>query len=94
METPERYVGTTKWFATSGQSYGFIRYYKDGMWRDVYCHYKSIGTQNLRDESKRGEKWHLELRKGDVVEFSLAEGFGMPTGTQAIDVRVLSWAQT
>lgn len=85
----ENMIGTVHWFASSGQSYGFINYHFDTEWRQVYVHYKSIGTTNLRPEDKRGNKWFRELQKGDVVKFDIVEGFGMPNGTQAINVEIM-----
>lgn len=85
-------IGTVNWFASKGQSYGFIRYDEAGSSLQVYVHYKSIGTKNLRPESWRGGKWFKELKKGDVVSFSLAEGFGV-TGSQAINVEIVEYVQ-
>jgi cold shock CspA family protein len=82
-------IGTVHWFASSGQSYGFINYQYESDWRQVYFHYKSIGTNNLRPENKRANKWFREAKKGDVVKFDITEGFGMPNGTQAVNVEIL-----
>jgi cold shock CspA family protein len=87
-------IGTVNWFASKGQSYGFIGYSDwdvcDGKPRQVYVHYKSIGTKNLRPENLRGRKWFKELRKGDIVSFDIVEGFGVD-GTQAINVEIVSF---
>lgn len=85
-------IGTTHWFASSGQSYGFIRYEFGDEWRQVYVHYKSIGTLNLRPDNRRGKKWFRELHTGDVVRFDIVEGFGMPHGTQAVNVEIIAHA--
>jgi cold shock CspA family protein len=85
----ENITGTVHWFSSSGQSYGFISYPYQTEWRQVYVHYKSIGTLNLRPENKRGSRWFRELKKGDVVRFDITEGFGMPNGTQAVNVEIL-----
>lgn len=82
-------IGTVNWFASRGQSYGFIDYEVDGHRCQVYVHYKAIGTANLRSECKRGNKWFKELRKGDVVSFEIVPGFGMADGTQAIQVEII-----
>lgn len=87
-------IGTVHWFASSGQSYGFINYPYYNEWRQVYVHYKSIGTTNLRPENKRGGKWFRDVRKGDVVRFDIVEGFGMPNGTQAVNVEVIHHADS
>lgn len=85
----ENMIGTVHWFASSGQSYGFIKYQFDNEWRQVYVHYKSIGTTNLRPENKRANKWFRELHKDDVVKFDITEGFGVSNGTQAVNVEIL-----
>lgn len=85
-------TGTVHWFSTSGQSYGFIDYQLEDAWQQVYVHYKSIGTVNLRPENKRKNKWFRELKKGDIVIFDIAEGFGMPNGTQAVNVEIIHHA--
>lgn len=85
-------IGTTHWFASSGQSYGFIHYNDNGVWKQVYVHYKSIGTNNLRPENERGGKWFRELHPGDVVRFDIVEGFGMVNGTQAVNVEIIRHA--
>lgn len=82
-------IGTCDWFGSKGQSFGFIKYKLDNEWRQVYVHYKNIGTKNLRPENQLGSKWHRELRRGDTVMFELAEGFGMPNGSQAVKVEIL-----
>lgn len=86
-------IGTVKWFASKGQSYGFIGYEDDGRTCQVYVHYKSIGTSNLRPESWRGNKWFKELRKGDIVSFEIVPAFGLNQGTQAIHVEIVEYVQ-
>lgn len=87
-----KYTGTCKWFATDGQSYGFVRYQKDEAWQEVFVHYKSIGTSGLRAEDWTGAKWNKVLRKGDVVSFELSQGFGQENGTQASNVEIIKQA--
>lgn len=84
-------IGTVNWFATKGQSYGFIDYDNEGRMIQVYVHYKSIGTKNLRPENLHGKKWFKELHKGDVVSFDVVQGFGVD-GTQAVNVEIVSYA--
>jgi cold shock CspA family protein len=84
-------IGTVHWFASKGQSYGFIKYELDGGQRQVYVHYKSIGTKNLRPENRREGKWFREIRQGDIVEFELSSGFGVD-GTQAVKVEIVTHA--
>lgn len=85
-------LGTVHWFASKGQSYGFIDYNVNGEWLQVYVHYKSVGTTNLRLENKRGNKWFKELRAKDVVSFDIANGFGID-GTQAVNVEIVSFGE-
>lgn len=85
-------IGTVFWFASKGQSFGFIKYKEDDKEHQVYVHYKSIGTYNLRKENLRRNKWFRELKPGDVVEFEIASGFGVPNGTQAVNVEILCHA--
>lgn len=82
-------VGTCDWFGSKGQSFGFINYKIDDKWRQVYVHYKNIGTMNLRPQNKSGSKYFRELKRGDVVSFELSPGFGMPNGSQAVNVEIL-----
>jgi cold shock CspA family protein len=81
----DRQVGTVKWFATKGESFGFIEY-PGG---EIYFHYKQIGTSNLRPENFKNGRWFKVLCPGDVVAFDVGAGFGFSTGSQAINVERL-----
>jgi len=77
--------GKVKWFASGGQSYGYIFYEDNGQKREIYVHYKNIKPVNQRDPKYR------EVRKNDVVRFKIGEGF-RNTGTQALEVEILEYA--
>ena len=72
--------GVCKWFASSGQSFGYITY-NDGM-NEVYVHYSQIARKNLRDPKYR------DMKKGDTVKFKIADGYHN-NGTQAVEVEIL-----
>lgn len=76
-------TGICKWFASGGQSYGYIEKDSGG---EVYVHYKNITDVNQRDSKYR------DLQAGDKVRFKLGEGF-RNTGTQAVEVEILDYAE-
>lgn len=84
-----QFVGTVDWFGSKKQTFGFINYVVSNEHAQVYVHYKNIGTSNLRSDNFRNGKWFREVKRGDVVSFEIAKGFGMPDGTQAINVEIL-----
>lgn len=88
----DKYIGTVKWFATKGESFGFINYKNDTGWHEVYFHYKQIGTKGLREESFRNGKWFKSASAGDVVSFAIGNGFGFSNGSQALDIEILKYA--
>ena len=73
--------GTVNWFASGGQSFGYIDKDKGGQ---IYVHYKNIMPPMQRDPS------FMNLMKDDRVKFKEAEGF-RNDGTQAVEVEIISY---
>lgn len=71
--------GVCKWFASSGQSFGYIIKEDGG---EIYVHYSQIKCKNLRDGKYR------DMKKGDTVQFKTADGY-RNNGTQAVEVEIL-----
>lgn len=88
----EKMIGTVKWFATKGESFGFLNYKNEAGWHEVYFHYKQIGTAGLRPDNFKNGKWFKSVVAGDVVSFGLGNGFGFSNGSQAIDIEVVKYA--
>lgn len=87
--TNQVYVGTCKWFSTKGEAFGYIKYELG----EIYCHYKNVGTAGLRPSDWKNGKWFKTMRPNDILEFSIAEGFGINKGTQAVNVEIKKQAK-
>ena len=73
--------GTVKWFASNGQSFGYIDRDNGGQ---VYVHYK-----NIKPEMQRKVNF-MSLLKDDRVIYKIGLGYNN-VGTQALEVEITSY---
>lgn len=88
----ERSIGTVKWFATKGESFGFLNFKDAKGWHEIYFHYKQIGTSGLRPENNKNGKWFKSCTPGDIVSFDVGGGFGFSNGSQALNIEIVKYA--
>ncbi len=81
-----KYVGTTKWFSSKGEAYGYLFGFnhEDGTPGEIFVHYKA-----LLEAGQENPKYRL-LKKGDKVSFEIGPGHGVAkSGTQALNVSLV-----
>lgn len=81
--------GTCIWFGPEKPwgYLGFGIFTNNAYENQIYCHYKNIVKQNLRNPKYR------EIKPNDICEFEIGEGYMNP-GTQALKVKIVKYAES
>ena len=86
QKATDRIIGTCIWFKNV---YGYIGYglFTNNQYEgQIYAHYKQIPKKGHRH-------YHTRLDPGDICEFTSGDPFYCESGSQALNIKVLEYAE-